>query len=486
MLLELKEQANLTQTENGAMAYRSTHSACLDLFAVSGALRHADAHSIVQKFRRAYGEDPDTAMRILFYSRDVREGLGERRFFRIAVRDLANTHPDSVLRNLSLFAEYGRYDDLLCLLDTPCEAAAAALIRDQLNADLAAAKSGKNVSLLAKWLPSVNTSSPETRAQAKQVCRLLGMRQKEYRRTLASLRASIGIVEDSLRRGDYNFDYASMPGGAMLKYRRAILKHAGAHYRSYLINVKAGKAKMNTGNLYPYEIIRRAHFETDPAMVESLDTMWNALPDFTDNRNALAVIDGSGSMYWSLEEGGVRPIDIALSLGLYFAEHNRGHFAGHFITFSETPRLVQVRGSNIAARVWYCSAFDEAANTNLYNTFMLILTTAIRHKLPQSELPELLYIISDMEFDVGVSRDKTVFEDVREKFEEWGYKMPQLVYWNVDARNEQYPVKMDTHGTALVSGASPRLFEQMMSQELTPYSMMEQVLSSERYAAICA
>lgn len=485
MLEELKNEANLTHTENGAPAYRSTNSACLDLFAVCGALRQAGEKEIIRKFMRAYTEDPDTAMQILFYARDIRGGLGERRFFQIIVRHLADFRPASVTKNLPLFAEYGRYDDTLSLLGTKCEESLAKHIRSQLNVDLAAADNGKSVSLIAKWLPSVNTSSLRTRQQAKQLCHLLGMKEKEYRRTLSALRKHIGIVEDHLCRRDYSFDYSQIPGKALFQYRRAMWHNDRTRYENYLQKVHSGKAKMNTGTLYPYEIVRATMYEHDPDILCSLDTAWNALQDFTDSRNALAVVDGSGSMYCDYG-GGILPITVAVSLGLYFAERNRGHFANHFITFSETPRLVKLKGNDIAAKAQHCMYYNEIANTDLYEVFMLILITAVKNNLPQSELPELLYIISDMEFDMGVNPDKTVFEDAKEKFEDYGYKLPQVIYWNVAARNEQYPVRMNEKGTALVSGASPMLFSHMMSHDLSPFTLMEQILNSDRYKKICA
>jgi len=485
MLEELKREANLTHTEKGALAYRSTKSACLDLFAVCGALRHADEKEIIRKFMRAYTEDPDTAMKILFYARDVRGGLGERRFFNVIVHHLADFRPTSVKKNLPLFAEYGRYDDTLSLLGTKCEKDLAGYIHRQLDEDLSKADNGKSVSLLAKWLPSVNTSGMWTREQAKQLCRLLGMKEKEYRKKISALRKHIGIVEDNLRRKDYSFDYSKLPGKALFKYRHAMWRNDRGKYEEYIQEVRSGKACMNAGTLYPYEIVRAVMHEHDLYNIISLDAAWKSLPDFTDSRNALAVIDGSGSMYCNYG-GAAAPITVAMSLGMYFAERNSGHFANHFITFSETPQLVKIKGNDISAKVHHCMNYCEAASTDLYQVFMLILVTAVKNNLPQSELPELIYIISDMEFDAGVNPDQTVFEDAKEKFEDYGYTLPQIVYWNVASRNEQYPVQMDENGTALVSGASPVLFSLMMSHNLTPFSLMEQVLCSERYSSICA
>ncbi len=234
MLDELKKEANLTYTENGALAYRSTYSSCLDLFATCGAMRQADSNTIIRKFTLAFTESPDIAIRILFYARDIRGGLGERRFFNIILHHLANTAPQSVKKNLPLIGEYGRYDDILSLLGTKCEKAMAGFISRQLKKDIYAMEKGNSVSLLAKWLPSVNSSVYETSERAKKLCRLLGMREKEYRKTLSILRAYIGIVEDKMRRKDYTFNYENLPGRALFKYRCAMYRHDKKRYKLYI------------------------------------------------------------------------------------------------------------------------------------------------------------------------------------------------------------------------------------------------------------
>lgn len=488
MLNALTYESNLTYTENGALTHRSSGSDCLDFFAVCGALRNAAEDEIVRRFLRAYAENPDTAMKTLFYARDIRGGLGERRLFRCILRYLAYSHPDSVVKNLPLIAEYGRFDDLLVLLGSLCEEELIRYLRAQLDDDLAAMEAGDGCSLLAKWLPSVNTSSYLTRETAKNLCRLLGMSEKKYRQTLSKLRAHIDVFESRLCKKDYTFDYEQVPSGALFRYREALFRNDGERYTDYLRSVREGRAKMNTGTLYPYQIVRSAMIENDPDMIASLDTTWNALPDYCDGRNAIAVIDGSGSMYWDYGSG-MMPAIVAQSLGIYFAEHSRGRFKNCFITFSEMPRFVKIRGNDIAEKVRYCQSFDECANTDLFAVYRLILRAALKYNLPQEELPELIYIISDMEFDAatnGSEDEITVHEKAKKLYEMHGYQLPQVVYWNVCARNEQVPVTMSEAGTALVSGASPILFRQMMEMDITPFTMMEKILGSERYAPVAA
>ena len=482
MLKELKVESNITYTENGALSNRSSYDDCLDLFAVSGALRNADPKRIEKLLLRAYCSNPDIALRIVFYTRDVRGGLGERKIFRHMLKFLSEQFPDSIIRNMQNIPEYGRFDDMMVLFDTPCESKMISFINQQLYQDWLCMQEEKNVSLLAKWLPSVNATNTENKLCAKRLARALKMSDKDYRKKLSKLKAYIDILETRLCNKDYTFDYEKQPSNAMFKYRRAFYRNDTDRYIEYMNMVSQGKAKLNTGTLFPYEIIRSALTTNDCLQKQVMDTTWKALPNYCDGRNALAVIDGSGSMYGY----NALPILIAVSLGIYFAEHNTGHFKNHFITFSETPRLIEIKGNNISEKSNYCMSYNEVANTDLYNTFAMILSVAVRNKLPQEELPEVLYIISDMEFDAGVNEDKTVFQDAKEMYESYGYTLPKIVYWNVCSHSEQLPVTKDENGTVLLSGASPKLFEMAISGDLNPYKLMLDVVNSDRYKAICA
>lgn len=482
MLEQLKEESNMTLTENGAATYISTKSHCLDLFSTIGAVRKSPESDIISRFVKAYAEDKDLALKTLFFARDAREGLGERRVFRVILNYLAKAEPESVLRNIEYIAEYGRYDDLLRLIGTPCEKEVIRLIDAQLKKDLA---SDRGVSLLAKWLPSVNASNRETVCMARRVARRLGMTEPQYRRTVVALRKKLDILENRLRVTDYTFDYSKQPALAMLKYRSAFFDNDFDRYCEYLDNVKHGNAKMHTGVLTPYDVIApccKWHDMEEISAEErnAMDITWNALEDFGNDENALAVIDGSGSMY-------PRAIAVALSLGIYFAERNNGKFRNHFITFSKRPQLVEIKGSDIAEKVRYCCQYNEVANTNLSAVFNLLLKTAVKYDLPQEELPKRLYIISDMEFDTCVENaGVTNFENAKRKYAEKGYTLPEIVFWNVESRNNQQPVTMNENGIALVSGCSPRLFSMVASGELDPYKTMLDILSSERYAKISA
>ena len=566
----LKNEVNMTTTENGAATYRSTQSDCLDLFATIGALRTADAADVVQRFIKAYAEDADLAMKTLFFARDVRGGLGERRVFRTILAYLAASEPESVRRNLAYIAEYGRYDDLLALLGTPCEADMFALVKAQLardvealaasrqqasqapatstataqqatacnadaslqatactasaqqvtasNADasasdIAAARQATasgtapvcnadaslqatatqpaSVSLLAKWLPSVNASNREAAANARKIARALGMTDAQYRKTLSALRAHIKIIENNLREKDFTFDYTKQPSKALYKYRQAFLRSDAERYQAFLAKAESDPTVLHAGTLTPYDVIAPVitRIENREAFSEaerhSMDVTWKSLEDFAGAENALAVVDGSGSMYWGGQ--GYMPAAVAQSLGIYFAEHNRGAFRGHFITFSRNPQLVEVKGRDIVEKVRYCMSFNECANTDLAKTFELLLKVAVRNNLRQQDMPSKLYVISDMEFDMcAQGAEITNFEHAKAEYARFGYQLPQIVFWNVASRNRQQPVTQNEQGVALVSGVTPRIFSMIAGGIANPRAFMMEVLGSERYAKIAA
>ena len=489
MLNLLKAEANRTYTENGAATYVSTESYCLDLFATIGALRNDSDADIIDRFIKAYAEDRYLAMKMLFYARDVRGGLGERRVFRTILGYLAVNEPDSVRKNIAYIAEYGRFDDLLTLLDTPCEDDAVSYIRQTLDNDIRSLAEGGDVSLLGKWLPSANASNRNTVRSACRLAKALGMTLAQYRKTLSALRAKIKIIENDLREKDYTFEYEKQPSKALYKYRKAFIRNDCERYNEFITRAVETPSVMHTGTLTPYDVIRPVITAGRGQKIDSedrkvMDATWNALEDFAGSENSLVVVDGSGSMYCGIDP---LPAAVAQSLGIYFAERNTGAFHNHFITFSTHPRMIEIKGRDIVEKVRYCMRFNECCNTDLERTFELILDTAVRNGMKQSDMPETLYIISDMEFDYCVTySDMTIFENAGRRFEENGYRLPKVVFWNVNSRNRQQPVRMNERGVILVSGSSPRVFEMIQNGAEGPYRFMMDVLSSDRYGRIAA
>lgn len=496
MLEYIREEANNTYTENGAVTLESTGSECLDLFATIGALRRESDEEIILRFARAYAENADTAMKLLFYSRDIRGGLGERRVFRVIMNWLADNEPDSVLKNLEYVYEFGRFDDLLSLFGTRCERAMLNVIKNQLKRDVEALNTKGEVSLLAKWLPSVNASNIEAVKQAKAIARYLKMSDAEYRKTLVTLRNYIRIIENNLREKDYSFDYEKQPSRALHKYRKAFSRNDGQRYSAFLQAVETGEAVLHADQVSPYELVEpyltgswysgSRCFMKDISDEEklTLNATWNSLPDFGSNDNAIAVVDTSGSMYCP---GEPKPAAVALSLGLYFAEHNKGYFKNNFIEFSERPQLIELKGETFADKLRYACSFNEIANTDIEAVFDLILTAAVKNRVPQDELPSKLIIISDMEFDCcAENASLSNFKNAERKYSDMGYRLPEVVFWNVASRNRQQPVKKNEQGVALVSGATPRIFSMVAGNNLSPYAFMMEVIGSERYSKIAA
>ena len=492
----LKTEANYTRTLNGAKTHGSTGDACLDFFAVAGGMRYRKAADQKNLFERAYIETPELAMKLLFHLRDIRGGMGERKLFRTLLRHVAFTWPESARKNVPFIAEFGRWDDVLCLMGTPAGKQAVQIIREQLAEDEKALKRREageddaHISLLAKWLPSDNASSPRTRKQAKRLMNAMGMEQKEYRRLLTALRARIGLTERQLTaKHPEKINYEAVPAQAMLKYRSAFERHDGDRFVEYLIGVDSGENRMHTGTLFPYEVLRPFFNGSSWCMhdangMDVLEQLWNHLPGAVNNTNAISVVDTSGSMYWT---DGLKPALISQAMGLYCAERCEGVFHNCLITFETTPHLIEIHGSTLRDKLKYIGTLPVGGSTNLEAVFDLILDTAVKSGARQKELPSVIYIFSDMEFNCCMENaDKTVYENARERFEACGYQMPAVVFHNVNSWQMQTPVTAHTRGTALSSGASTHTMEHKFDGNITPMEHMLCVLNSERYAMIHA
>ena len=500
-LNEMKRKANSTKTMNGAESYASTGDACLDLFATAGGMRGCRKSRLIRMFTKAYIENPELAMKLLFYIRDIRGGIGERDMFRTMLRYTATRWPGSAKKNVYLIPEYGRFDDLLCLLGTPAQEEALELIKEQLEKDLKAVKdyekggSVPRVSLMAKWLPSANTSSRRTRERAQALIAALGLDEKSYRKMLSLLRAYSGITERTLTAGGARrVNYGAVPAGAMLKYRGAFERKDGVRFEAYIGGVAEGKQSIHCDTLFPYEILR-PYFKKwmfdetgmdDTAGEAVLEALWKNRKTGTARQNALSVIDTSGSMYWPCS-GKILPAVISQALGIYYAERCKGPFRNHIITFESQPHLVELKGNTLREKIEYLSTVPWGNSTNLEAVFDLILDTALETGAGRDEMPEVLYIISDMEFNCAV-RDprKSVYENARARFEAHGYRMPSVVFQNVNSWQMQTPVTAGTRGTALVSGAGTAPLGEKFDGNVTPMAYMLKVLSGKRYEKVHA
>lgn len=461
----MKQKTNKTLTENGATTFKSTDSKVLDLFAMGGALRKRSSEDIQNMFSRALAEDKLLAIKCLFYLRDARSGAGERRTFREGMKLFCEQYPEDAQKLVPLIPEFGRWDDLFYLEGVEIDN----VIRAQLEKDILS----DHPSLLGKWCPSENASSEITKTQATQLRKQLGISSKKYRWMLSTLRAKINVVERWMSQGSWNgINYSQVPSKAALRYKDAFKKHDPRGYNKYLEDVEKGKSKINTSVLFPYEIVKKARTETD----QTLELMWKNLPDYTNgNEKGIVVADTSGSMQGL-------PLDIAVSLAMYFAEKNEGVFKNKFITFSGEPTLQEVTGKTLNQKIRNLDKTEWTSNTDIQKVFDLILETAIEGNVKQKDLPGTIYIVSDMEFDFCAS-GRTNFEDIKAKYAEAGYKMPLLVFWQVDSRHNNVPVMKEEKGVILVSGASASTFKTIMKKE-NPYEHMLSVLNSKRYKII--
>jgi hypothetical protein len=482
----MKQKTNYTTTENRAVTHKTSNSDVLDYFAQGSALRNRTEESILKLFGKSFFENPLLTMKILFYSRDVRGGQGERDTFRTIITHLAKCENEALRKNLHLIPEYGRWDDLFCLLDTPFKKDVLKIIAKQLKEDM----DSETPSLLGKWMKSENTSSPLSKEIAKKLRKGLKLSPREYRKTLSKLRKKISIVETSISQKRYDeIEYGKIPSGASLKYREAFRRNDYERYSTYLEALAEGKEKVNVKTLYPYELVRKAdnyNFYKDSQSERSLlNSMWNALPDYVNGAelNDLAVVDVSGSMTCDNSV----PLFTAISLGMYVAEKNNGPFKNHFITFSETPEIVKIKGNDFVERVQMMEEADWGYSTNLEAVFDLILETALLNKLSQEDIPNRLFIISDMEFNSATRRCSVIplMKSIENRFKKHGYTMPKIVFWNVASHNDNIPMTMDESGVQLVSGANPKLFEALIKGEmLDAYKLMMSVIDVPRYEAI--
>ncbi|MGL4696193.1 DUF2828 family protein [Enterococcus larvae] len=490
MLEELKKVFNIKKTENGAYTLKSSLNALVDLFALGGAYRLKSEQDVLALFYTAFKEDKDLAMKTLFYLRDIRGGQGERRFFRIVLMDMAVKEPAAVRQILSYIPEYGRWDDLLVLLATPLKEEVLAIVTKQFQEDRKKNEKGEAISLLAKWLPSVSVRNKERKAQLMILLTAWKMNQDAYRKILSRLRQSLDLLETKLSESDYDaVDYQKLPSVAGMKYRQAFYRNDMERYMTFLEQLKTGEAKINTAALYPADIVGKILQARGVVEQRELyNGMWANLPDYIGDRTekSLAVVDVSGSMTG-------KPMEVAIALGIYLSERNHSEFKDYFMTFSEEPQLCALEGVDFVEKVQNLSRASWGYNTNLEKVFTVMLSAAKRARLSQEEMIDKLYIISDMEFDAAVCgrnrnfRRDTLFKTLKSMMRRAGYQMPEIVFWNVNARQHQLPVSASEEYVKLVSGYSPSLFKDLIEDAtITPEEFMLKVITSERYEAIKA
>jgi len=477
----IENEMNNTTTWNGAVAYTSTLSPLVDLFGKIGSSR-GDIEQARLLFAKAYSCDPETTTRILFWVRDIRgHGQGEREVFKTLFKYLVTEDSKIANQLISLIPLYGRWDDLLVLEDTESWNTVLDVIQAQFNEDVTNLKTeGASVSLLAKWLPSTNASSNDSRRLGLKIAAHLGLTERVYRKTLSSLRKRIDIVETYMCSKKFSeINYAHLPSRAGFIYRKAFKKHDESRYTQYLSDVESGKEKMNAGTLYPYDIVREFRTDYNARNNKTLDLMWERLPNYMDKPfNGIVVADVSGSMTWG--DSNPLPIDVCVSLAMYIAERNTSVWKDLFMTFSERPALQKIVGNTISNRIQNLMKADWGGSTNIQAVFDTILSSGTKNNVNPEDMPQKIIIISDMQFN-SCCTNLTNFETIKQKYEMSGYVLPQLVFWNVNSA-ENVPIKVDDKGVCLVSGASPSILKALLNDKpYTPLDVVKDAVYVERY-----
>lgn len=454
---EMLENFNHSVTENGAVGYRTTGKSLLDInFAVTS-LRSASEDEIIERFKKAFFEDKILAMKWLFFARDIRGGLGERRLFRTAMSFVADYEPVLVEKVIPLIPEYGRYDDLWGLLDD-CWLRSIVMeyVKKQLDSDMQNYKDKKPISLLAKWLPSCNASSASSKKYSQIIRQYLNMTESTYRKTLSRLRKYIDVVEVKMSAKEWgNIKYEAVPSRANLIYNKAFLRNDEERRREFLAQLEKGEVKINADTLFPHDIVHqyccgRGYYRTELKEYDAtIEGLWKNLPDLVEGcGNTIVVADGSGSMMTTVGGTSTTALEVANALAIYFAERSSGEFKDKYITFSSRPQFVDFsRGHSLRDKISIALGYSEVSNTNIEAVFDLILSTAVRNNMSQEDIPANILIISDMEFDGAVCCNgrgyggvsANLFKVIESKYRSAGYKIPRFSVLECKLQNQYNP-----------------------------------------------
>lgn len=479
----MTDETNWKKTENGADALKSTLNSLLDLFGTIGALRTRTDSDITLAFMKAYSEDKLLALKMLFYARNVRGGLGERRVFRTILKWMVERNPEHILVNFDNIVKFGRWDDMYTLVGTRLEKEALEFMKAQFNVDLERIQVGHPISLLGKWLKSANSHSVETRSLGLLTAKAFGLSEKDYRKSLTALRKTLKVTETYMSKNEWDMiEYTHVPSKAMSNYHGAFMKQDKERFEAFLSKVEKGEVEIKSTTLYPYDLIEKYMGWGARDLDRTIEAQWKALPNYVEGENNFMVMaDVSGSMTG-------RPMATSVGLAIYFAERNHGPYHNKFMTFSERPSFVTLKGKTLKDNVAQTMSANWDMNTNIEAAFDLILKVAVENNLSQSDLPKSLIIISDMEFDSAVrgnEKRKTFHEHMSTKYRESGYELPMVVYWNVYARQDTFHANATQKGVQFISGQSASAFKSLINGvEYTALELMLETLNDSMYNSV--
>lgn len=457
----LKDKRLNTRTDNGMKAFSTTGSALVNLFATAG----NSTGGQIELFEKAYSEDPIVALKLALFIRDIREGLGRRLTFREIVTYITSKPLDideiHILNFISKIPELGRWDDLFYVDNKYFDYVIEVIKKGLENSD--------TQGLCAKWMPRQGNLANALR-------KALGYATpKEYRKKIVEL--SNTVEQKMCERKWDSIKYNTVPSIAFKKYTNAFMRHDENRFSSFLNRVKEGKETVNAGAIYPYQVIDNLDNN-----VSAAEAQWKNLPDFIpEDSQVLVICDDSGSMESGIGQG-TTALNVAHSLAIYTSERLKSAFKNLFMTFSETPRWMDLsKCKTLNSKVIYCRRHSEVANTDIVAAFKLILNTATINKVKAEDMPKTLLILSDMEFDYCVDWDTSALNIVKKLYLEAGYELPNIIFWNLNSHTHQFPVEFNDKGVALMNGFSPTLLKYLKHKDITPYNIMMEVLNNERY-----
>ena len=488
---ECNKIENIAITENGAKGLKTSGSALVDINFKVSSLRNSDEKEIENLFEKAFNENSEYALKWLFFARDVREGLGERRLFRICYKKLFELNKILFYKNLNNIVEYGRWDDIIYLIgiNDEIDNHIIEIIRLQLKEDLDNLSKNEGISLLSKWMPSENASSKETKKMARNIIKLLNISPRKYRLMLSKLRSYSNVVETKMCSNKWSeIDYEKVPSLANLKYSNAFMNHDRIRRSEYLKLLYKGETKINMKVATPVDIVSKYDSWYVKNLDPTLELAWKNLKK-VGIENTLVVADGSGSMTVPVS-GRVTSLDVANSIAIYTSENNKGVYKNKYITFSNTPKFVEFNEEDtLQEKLSIARKHNEIANTNIERVFDLILYVAIENNIPNDEMVKNVLIISDMEFDTAQrgwrndieSLSKTLFDEIKDKYSKAGYTLPKLIFWNVNSRTKTIPLTENELGVALISGFSQNVLKMVMSGHYDPYEVLIETITDKRY-----
>lgn len=496
ILDEIKEESAWGKTWNGADALTTTFNYCLDLFGRGGALRNADVTDKIELISNAYDEDPTTALRLLFYVRDVRGGYGERDTFTDMMHWVANNHTKSVEQNLWAFVEYGRAKDLYALIGTKAESAMWEWMRNQFFLDKENMENGKSISLLAKWIATPDSKVANTKALGIKTAKKFGYSSKqiaEYKKILRAMRRYLDVPEVKMCAGKWEeIEYSKLGSQCLIKHKKAWKKHDEDRYTTFMTKVDAGEAKINTGAMTPCDIMHQAvhNYSSD------LETMWNSLEDVVSG-NAIVMCDTSGSMTYTGYgcKSSMLPMEVAVAMSVYLSERNKGDLKDMFMTFSNTPKFIKIPCGSLRDKYSYIKSHSIVEDTNLEAAFDLLLDKCVKCGVSVDDMPDAIVVISDMQINCCTDTESVdddnvkipFYNKMKQRYAQYGYKIPHVVFWNVNASNATFHASMNEDGVSLVSGFSANVYKQvMMNLDKTPMDLLNSIVNSKRYEKIQA